>query len=365
MNQKEKITKTKWMKVFEEETGKKSVWHGKVTKQFKRWKDKKEKNKSPFKSKYLEELGSEDYNEADAFFSRASIARHKGKGYEGLKIRTANRVSLHKYGVWVPKKSNLPNWLNWLISSIRKLVNKFWGNDIAILTEEARHYKHQAEDYKKRWLEAEDNLKKKQKEYENIELYRELAKDVSNIKNYKQCLDELKILIEESYKEDKGMELKIRDKLRNNKWLLNIDCEVQSKEEQVDIQSAIDLHIKTKFQQDKIFEFKSPNLKLFYQEKKKSRLKINKKFANAINQLIHYMRRLDLYSQIDSPGVYGVYKSEGTIIAGYNLNNKEKKLIKDWNFHLSPHIKIVTYNELLKNAITQFENLKYFRKKDH
>ncbi|HOH04393.1 MAG TPA: DUF4263 domain-containing protein, partial [Candidatus Pacearchaeota archaeon] len=84
--------------------------------------------------------------------------------------------------------------------------------------------------------------------------------------------------------------------------------------------------------------------------------------SEAISQIVNYLRKTDIYSQINEQGNYKVYKGKGIILMGKNLNQEEQKFKKDLNFHLRPHIQIVTFDELIESAKREVAIIKEARK---
>ena len=100
-----------------------------------------------------------------------------------------------------------------------------------------------------------------------------LAKEViDKIEVYESKLTEFETEVKRISTFTERDEQSIKLKLKESRWILGIDCEVKASEKEVDPQLAIDLHIKTEVGEDKVFEFKSPNIKLFF--KKEGRCKI-------------------------------------------------------------------------------------------
>jgi len=199
-------------------------------------------------------------------------------------------------------------------------------------------------------------LAKKQEELE-------LAKQVSGkIERFVKQLEELKSEIENSKNKDLRKEKEVKKKIRRNRWVLGLDCQVKAKEVPIDTQTALDLHIKTDLGEDRVFEFKSPNLNPFFKKENRKRLNIDKELSEGINQLIDYMKKADIYSNLEEEGTYKIKKPSGVIVMGYNLPKEQVTLLKNWNFYLRPHIRIVTYNDLLESAYQNLEYIKGVRK---
>jgi len=334
--------------------------------------NKKLKNKNDFpKLKHIKDIDSEKWSD-DSFVTKVSISK-TSNDHEGIKIRTAKTQPYfreHRPGVWIPKSINLKEWFNWLYKTLRRFVSQIWGKEISDIAEELEHYKKQKEELEKELEELRNEQITKEQHIQELEekLNRkenelELAKEVINkLEDYEKALEELKNKIEDSYKNDKRNETDIKKKIRENRWVLGIDCEVKAKEKEVDPQLAIDLHIKTDLGENKIFEFKSPNLKPFFKKKEDGRLHITNDLADGLNQLIMYMRMSDAYSEFSTAGVYKIQAPVGYIIIGYKLDKEQTKWLDEWNRHLRPHIRIITFDKLLRTAELQLENIRYARK---
>ena len=51
-------------------------------------------------------------------------------------------------------------------------------------------------------------------------------------------------------------------------------------------------------------------------------------------------------------------KATGYILMGYQLDDEEKLMLKEMNFHLYPHIQVMTYDDLQKNIQSELEIIK-------
>jgi len=168
---------------------------------------------------------------------------------------------------------------------------------------------------------------------------------------------EFQNLIKESHENKIGKEEEIKIKIKNNNWLLGLECQVEAKNKRVDTQTQIDLHIITRFGHHRIFEIKSPNLKPFVRKYKdpSKRLILSSELSDGLSELITYMRKTDVYSVMKEEGTYGIQKATGVILMGYNPEEAEKEMLNEINFHLRPHIQIITYNDLIKNINQELE----------
>ncbi len=292
---------------------------------------------------------------------------------EGMRIQTSSGIQTHgdlkshRPGIWLPKKINLSDWLKWAISTLKAYAKKFWGRDLEVSAESVEQYELEIENLLKELNQAQ--LKKEELEHRLQENQKSLSlalKLIDSLEVYTAKLEELKQEIDKSKKQNLRNETEVKKVIREQRWILSIDCEVNATEQSVDNQASIDLHVKTESGQDKIFEFKSPNLNPFSRGKKTGRLRVTKEFAEGLNQLIQYMKKTEVYSNlsIESEGTYKVPRAIGVLVMGVDLPPAELQLIEEWNFHLRPHIYIMTYNELIKNAERQLQNIRYAREKD-
>ena len=148
-----------------------------------------------------------------------------------------------------------------------------------------------------------------------------------------------------------GAEEAIKTEIKDHNWLLGLECYAEAKNIDVDKQTEIDLHVQTKYRQDRIFEIKSPHLKPFVRKdnEQSRRLAMSATLADGLSELVLYLRRTDIYSNSKNEGVYGIQRPSGVIVIGYKLHNAEMEMVKGLNFHLSPHIQIITFDDLIAN----------------
>jgi len=286
------------------------------------------------------------------------------QGNEGIRVRTSSGFGQHRPGIWIPKKIDIDAWLKRISAQIKKLSEKYLGKRVEITQDVVDEYKFQIEKLTKDLAEMQLKKENIELQLENKERIIKLAQElVDNIEAYQNNLNDLRTAVVNSKNNDVRNENEVKKILSGHRWLLGIDCEVKAKEQRTDNQGGIDLHVQTELKQDKIFEFKSPNIPLFEKTRETSRLKITKDMADGINQLIQYLRKTDIYSSLAEEGTYKVQKSLGIIVMGYNLPKDEITLIKEWNFHLRPHLRIITYDELIENAERQLENIKFARER--
>lgn len=290
-----------------------------------------------------------------------------GKVLEGGKT-VAEGVSLTRGGIskdgreypkvgkfWISSNMNVESWLNWLYLELRDLFHKLWGQEIKFDSVELGKKIELLESEKEGKEKEIESLRCELEEYktlgEDLEAKKELAK---GIKEDSKELDKILKDFREnyilySYKNDIRHEQQIKVFLEKNKWLLGIDCQFCKKNVPLDNQTQIDMHVVNSFGQNKIYEFKSPNLKPFL-AKNGGRLHATPVLSEALDEIINYMKRTDLNAQLISEGGLKIIKPSGIIIIGYNLSSAEKDLLETWNFFLFPHIRIIPYDELLKQA---------------
>ncbi len=65
--------------------------------------------------------------------------------------------------------------------------------------------------------------------------------------------------------------------------------------------------------------------------------------------MILYIKRTNAYSEQKNEGNYGIPKASGIVLIGDNPDQAEKEMLIELNFHLRPHIQIVTYDQLINN----------------
>lgn len=305
-------------------------------------------------------LSSENW-ESGRKVSEASYLKRKD-GTEALSFRMGTKSDKRRpmWGktIWIDEELDLPSWLNWFIKTLKSGYLKLFGKKVDGFDNQEEFYKAKIEQLNKQLVEAQIRLEETQIRNEEDKKLIELAKEVQkSIEDYNKTFNELKELLNTSKAEDKGKEEAIKQKLKENPWLLGLECAVQAKNQNIDNQTQIDLHVKTKFDQDRIFELKSPNLKLF---KRKSndetrRLSVSSELSDGLSELIIYLERTNIYSDRSGEGTYGIVKPSGYILMGFELDEEEKKLLAWLNFHLSPHIQIVTYDQLQNNIKRELE----------
>ncbi len=314
-------------------------------------KEKKEEKEQNFKL-----LGEPDHWESGRKVSEASYLQRKD-GTKGISFKIGTK-NIWAKTIWIDEELDLPSWLNWFIRTIKTGYLKLFGKK-AITPDEAKEfYQAKIDELTTQLAEAKNRLDEAEKKKADYEMKLAYAKKVeSNLAEYKKTFGEFKKIVDDSIMADTGKEEEIKTKIKDNRWILGLECFVEAKNQTIDNQTQIDLHIKTKYDQDRIFEIKSPNVKLFDKKegKEKRRLIISKTLADGLSELLLYLRRTDLHSDDKNKGSYGIQKASGYILMGMNLDSNEKEMITELNFHLYPHIQITTYNDLMKNTERELE----------
>ena len=329
-------------------------------------KKKSSKNKITdfYQSKYLNEIESDTFEEG-SYKSKISSEKNT-QGYEGIRVQSASTkpyFKTHKPGIWIPNRINLSAWFKWFSQTVKKFTYKIWGKQIEDISKEVSIYKDKIESLNNELVEAKIKLKDAEERLSKQQIELNLAKEViDKIEDYESKLTEFENEVKRISSNTNREEHLIKTKLKESKWILGIDCEVKASEKTIDPQLAVDLHIKTEIGEDKVFEFKSPNINPFFKKKEDSRLYISDELSQGINQLILYLRRTDLYSGLTEEGTYKIQAPSGVVVMGYNLSDEEKRLLRNWNFQLRPHIKIVTFDEIIENGKRQLQNIKHARK---
>ena len=321
-------------------------------------KEVKEKNEPKFKP-----VIEPDNWESGRKVSQASyLQRDDGTKGISFKLGTKNNyMSRPRWAktIWIDEELDLPLWLNWFIKTLKKGYFTLFGKKVKDIDEEKEYYKTKIEELTRNLTQTQTLLEEAEKREQSFLEKQEYARKVqSNLAEYKTIFGKFKELIEKSKLQDKGEEEKIKTEILNNRWLLGLECSVEAKNQRVDNQTQIDLHIKTKYDQDRIFEVKSPNEKPFIRIPNKNnnrRLIITDVLADGLSELVIYLRRTDIHSEQRSKANYGIQKASGYILMGYNLDTDELEMLSEINFHTYPHIQIMTYNDLLKNIERELE----------
>lgn len=328
------------------------------------------KTKKEKKKERWERVSVEPFEEG-TFKSEAAIVKTPS-GKEALQIGTSRKYNekftkRHK-GLWVPEEINITKWFSWLTSSVLKLFKIKWNLDaenVMALDERLSNLNKEIEQLDAIKTQKLSELKDVEKRKDEYEFTLSLARETKeSIDKYNGAYDQLKKLISESISSNKGKEEELKMLIKTENWLLGLDCEVKAKNKAVDTQTQIDLHIENDLGQNKIYELKSPNLKLFNRSggKDSKRMTISSMLADALSEIILYMRRTDVYSDLKSEGTYGIQKAIGIILADYKLDSNESEMLNELNFHLSPHIQITTYDKLLKAVESELEIIKQTKK---
>jgi hypothetical protein len=314
------------------------------------------KNKKNQNSSFKQVGNSEFWESQDGKASIATPLQRKD-GTKGISIRTGKKTEWNKgkvvYGksVWIDDDLDLPSWLSWFVKTIKKMYFDLFGKKLQADNEVEEYYQLKLTKLTKELAITQQKLEEAEQKSEDYQKTLELARQIRTPqKDMKNKYYEFNLIIKQSIDEKKGKEEDIKRKILENPWLLGLECSVEAKNKDIDTQTEIDLHIKTKYNQDKIFEFKSPNVSLFERKNNEtSRFNISKDLAEGLSELIIYLTKTDFYSQVKLEGTYGIKKATGFIVAGFNISEKEEEMLKDLNFFLGPHIQIITYNDLQKN----------------
>lgn len=315
------------------------------------------------KEPLFEQLGPPEEWEKGRKVSKATMLKRKEDGAKGISVQVGSKAkdsNYKRYGktIWIDEDLDLPDWLGWFIKSVKKLYFKLFGKKILDIDESVEYYHAKVNKLTQELAEAQKRLEDTEAKSEERKQLLELAKKaITDLENYKNTFEEFKKLVDESHSTNKGKEEDIKDKIKANHWLLGLECHVEAKNKNIDIQTQIDLHILTRFGQHRIFEIKSPNIKPFVRKDgdTKKRLIISQELADGLSELITYMRRTDVYSTLKMEGTYGIQKASGVIVIGYKLEDAEKEMLNELNFHLRPHIQIISYDDLIGNIKQELE----------
>jgi len=272
------------------------------------------------------------------------------------------KYSKHHKGVWVPANAFL-RWFNKFKRIISNIFENFYGEKLVFSEDDVKREKNKIETLQEELDQQRTKYKEMEQVYlkqqEKIKLAEETKEEASY---YENILDKFNKDVEDSISNNKNIENDVRKELKENRWILGLDCEIKATNKDIDPKSEIDLHIISELGEEKVFEIKSPNKKLFV-DKNDTYLRISLELSEAISQLVNYLRKTDIYSQINEKGNYKIYKGKGIILMDKNLNQEEQKFRKDLNFHLRPHIQIITFDELISNAKNEIAIIKEAKKK--
>jgi len=272
---------------------------------------------------------------------------------------------------WISSKTDIESWINWLYFNIKEIFKRLWEKS---LTTDLDKVQQKIKDLEKEKRDKENEIETLRKELESYQSIKEgLKKKEELIKNLKKdSLDYQKIFedfeknyVLYSFNNKKRYEEKVKGFLEKNKWLLGLDCEFCKKNINLDQQSQIDLHVINNFGQNKIFEFKSPDLKPFDRKKDNiyKRLKASSYLLEALDEIIGYIKRTKIKAQQIHEGGLKIIEPTGIIVIGYNLDSTERDLLETWNGFLYPHIRIISYNSLLNKAKQELDLIKKVKKK--
>jgi len=299
----------------------------------------------------------------DKDFTTAATVYKTGKT-EGIAIKTAKKNKggiLHwRKSFWIQKDQDVNGILNWLFYTVKNFFAKFWGKEIITSADVSKSEKLVGELREKlRQTEAEnEELKMKYAlQQKDLDLAREV---ISKPDEYTKILNEFERMVTDSVSKNERVEGPIKDYIKKHRWILGLDCEVKAKNKDIDTQTEIDLHIITNYSEDRVIEVKSPNLPVF--PKETGTLTLHAEIAKGLGELVVYLRRTNTYSILKSKGVYGIDKPIGRLLVGYELTPEQREVLNDWNFHLGPCIKIITFKDLIANAKKEIELINYARK---
>jgi len=327
---------------------------------------KKEKNRRV----KFEDLGISERWEEGKRVTEAKILNRKTPKTEeiGISIRMGKKAEYLSdrprfgKGIWITEKMDISGWLKWFIDTVKSLYYKAFKKRVEI--EDVSFWKSKVRELTEKLAEAQTRVKElEQREEEKKKLYELAEKVIDQFQKYKDTFNEFVNLIEKSYKENLRREEQIKNFIKENRWLLGLECEIEAKNKRIDASFQIDLHVVTKYNQNRIFELKSPNLKPFKIEGK--RILIFRELAEGLSELIRYMKETDIYSRIKSSGVYGIHKPTGVIVMGFKLSEEEREFLNTLNFFLYPHIQVITYQDLIENSrreLSLLEDVKSIKK---
>lgn len=308
------------------------------------------------KEKSFETLGHSEKWESGEKVSEATPLLRKKDNKKGISIKVGKKVDWAKkpvYGktIWIDEDLDLPSWLNWFIKTIKKSYLSLFGKNLQTsIDEEVEYYKSKKEELSTKLANLQIKLEEAEKREKEYKETLELAKQTKSKykKDFREIFEIFWKDVELSKSQNKGKEELVKNKILKEHWLLGLECLVEAKNQDIDIQTEVDLHIKNKFNQDLIFEIKSPNIRPLQRkgDKKNTRLVFSPELSEALSEIIYYMRRTDIYSEKAGEGVYGIQKAEGFILIGLDLSDEEERVLKEINYHLYPHITIITYNDL-------------------
>lgn len=314
------------------------------------------------KSDEFEPVGDPEKWEKGNKISVAQILKIKKNNRLGISFKVGRKLPYmdRPSGFWIDgefQSSDLIDWFEWFGTTLKKLYYKLTGRAI-LLSEDIIQLEKQKEDLTANLVKIQTQLEEAKKlEVRQKEINELAQKSVSNLESFRNIFDNFKKMIQNSVDGDQGMEEKIKSEIKEHNWLVGLECHVEAKNVDIDNQTEIDLHVKTKYGQDRIFELKSPHLNPFVRkgDDKSRRFTISPTLADGLSEIVSYMRKTDIYSASAMEGTYGIQKASGIIVIGYNLEDSELQMLRELNFHLAPHIRIITYNDLIKNIDSEIK----------
>lgn len=273
---------------------------------------------------------------------------------EGVAVRTSkkylNKAPIRRKSLFIQKDQKITEILNWLYITIKNFFSSHWDKEI-ITKEELKQAQSSVTNLTKQLKEEEKKYETLQNKFNTQEQELQLAyKVINNISIYKITLEKFESKIQESEKNNTHIEEWVKNEIKKNRWILGLDCEVKAKNQNIDIDTEIDLHIVTNYGEQRIIEVKSPNLPIFEAKKAQGRTNITTTVKTGLSELIEYMRRTDINSGLRKRGDYDIQKPIGRLLIGYKLNSEEQEVLNDWNFYLAPYLKIITFKELITSA---------------
>lgn len=303
----------------------------------------------------LETLATDKW-EDEKYEIKATVLK-SGKT-EGISFKTKKKTYWRdNRSFYINKDQEVGKVLNWFFVTIKQFFARFWGKQI-ITEEEIKADDRVVNDLRDKLREREEENRKLKDAFKTQQQELALAKEViGNSNQYTKELDDFEKMIVDSVANDTNIEEKVKNELKNKRWILGLDCEVKAKNKDIDTATEIDLHIETNYGEQRIIEVKSPNIALFTKKKENGRLSLEGKISDGLSELIEYMRRTDINSGLRRRGVYEIQKPIGRILAGYELESDEQEILNDWNFYLGPYIKFITFKDLISNARKEIELL--------
>jgi hypothetical protein len=314
---------------------------------------KKTKAKEAPKSNF-ETVDEEKFLEGNTETS-VKLRKLKDGDKSGIAINTGTKHT-DKYtdwrgGTWLPSTIDASSWIDKLKLALHILFGKWYGRKVIVSENDLEIQRRKLGALQQQLLQEASRMQEMQGDFLELQVKKELAKEAkSNRGEYATKLDAFEKEIINSSIKNLNAEEDVKRFIKENRWIMGLDCEVRAKNKDVDNQAEIDLHVITSFGQNKVVEAKSPNKKPFYRKKEGSRLTIAPELTEALSEIITYMRKTDFYSNLLEEGTQKIPKPSGIIVMGYELSKEEEQLLHDLNYHLAPHVRIITYKMLIENA---------------